>query len=304
MRVLVTGASGHLGSAVVPELIAAGHEVVGLARSDESAARLTALGAAAYPGSLEDLASLRDAAAAVDGVIHLAFRHDALQAGDLAGAAASDLQAISAMTGALIGTGKPFVGTAGTAMLAMANLGRIGTEDDVLPGGYRIDAENLVIGLAGRGVRSAVIRLPPTVHSALDHHGFIPGVIASARRMGASVYVGDGSNRWPAVNTLDAARLYRLALEDAPAGTRLHAVAEEGIPFRLIAERIGVRLGVPTISVTSDEAPDYVGFLAPFVAIDSPASSHRTRELMHWSPTEHALLEDLDLPHYFDGAAG
>jgi nucleoside-diphosphate-sugar epimerase len=303
MRVLVTGASGQLGSAVVPELIAAGHEVVGLARSAEAAAQLTALGAEAWPGSLEDLESLRSAAAAADGVIHLAFRHDALQAGDLAGAAASDLEAIKAMSEALIGTGRPFLGTSGTGMLAMANLGRTVTEDDTLPGGYRIDAENLVFGLVERGVRSVVIRLP-IVHGSLDRHGFIPGIIASARRTGEAVYVGEGDNRWPAVHTRDAARLYRLALEGAPAGTRLHAVAEEGIPFRQIAECIGRRLGVPAVGVSADEAPEYVGFLAPFVALDNPASSRRTQETMRWSPTFPGLLEDLESSHYFTQHAG
>jgi nucleoside-diphosphate-sugar epimerase len=299
MRVFVTGASGHLGSAVVPELVGAGHEVIGLARSQDAAARLAAMGAAAIPGSLEDLDALRDAAAAADGVVHLAFRHDAMMAGDLAGAVTADLHAISAITDVLKGTGKAFIGTTGTGVLAMANLNRTATEDDTLPGGYRVDAENLVIGLADHGVRSAVIRLPPTVHSDLDHQGFIPWIIASARRTGTSIYVGDGANRWPAVNTRDAARLYRMALESAPAGTRLHAVAEEGIPFRQIAEHIGARLGVPAVGVSADDAPNYVGFLAPFVALDGPALSHRTQQLMGWTPREVGLLEDLDNPHYF-----
>jgi nucleoside-diphosphate-sugar epimerase len=299
MRVFVTGASGHLGSAVVPELIGAGHQVIGLARSADAAARLAALGAEAFPGSLEDLSSLQSAAAMADGVIHLAFRHDAMMAGDLATAAAADLQAISAMAEALKGTGKAFIGTTGTGVLAMANLNRTATEEDTLPSGYRVDAENFIIGLAEQGVRSAVIRLPPTVHSDLDHQGFIPQYIAGARRNGTSIYVGDGANRWPAVHTRDAARLYRLALEGVPAGTRLHAVAEEGIPFRQIAERVAARLRVPAVSVSADEAPNYVGFLTPFVLMDGPAVSHRTRELMGWTPTEAGLLEDLAGPHYF-----
>ena len=304
MRVFVTGASGHLGSAVVPELVGAGHEVIGLARSQDAEARLAAIGAEAIPGSLEDLDVLRSASASADGVIHLAFRHDAMMAGDLASAVTADLQAISAIADVLKGTGKAFIGTTGTGVLAMANLNRTATEHDTLPSGYRVDAENLVIGLADHGVRSAVIRLPPTVHSDLDHYGFIPWIIASARRTGTSIYVGDGANQWPAVHTLDAARLYRLALEGAPAGTRLHAVAEEGIPFRKIAERIANRLGVPAVSVSPEQAPEYVGFLAPFAALDGPASSHRTRELMAWRPGESGLLEDLDGPHYFTQPAG
>jgi len=197
MRVFVTGASGHIGSAVIPELLQAGHEVVGLARSDASAAAVTNLGANVHRGDLDDLDGLREAAAAADGVIHLAFNHDAIRDGDFEGAAAADLAAIQALAEPLVGTGKALVGTSGTAMLARLGLDRPGTENDVIDGGYRIDAENAVIALGDRGVRSSVLRLPPVVHSALDKHGFVPTLIAGARAAGRSGYVGDGGNRWP-----------------------------------------------------------------------------------------------------------
>jgi nucleoside-diphosphate-sugar epimerase len=223
-----------------------------------------------------------------------------MQSGDLAGAAESDLVAITAIADSLTGSGKPLVGTSGTAMLAlMGTLDHPGTEQDVLPGGYRVDAENFVIGLAERGVRSSVIRLTPTVHSSLDHHGFIPGIIAMARQHGFAAYVGEGINRWPAVHTLDAATLYRLALENVPAGTRLHAVDDEGVPFRQIAEAIGRNLGIPTRSVTPEEAPAFFGYLTAFVQVDNPATSALTRELSGWSPTHPALIADLDEGHYF-----
>lgn len=299
MRVFVTGASGHLGSAVVPELLKAGHEVVGLARSDASAAALTALGAEVRRGDLDDLDGLREAAAAADGVIHLAFKHDAMVAGDYASAVAADLAAVRALADPLTGTGKPMVGTSGTLMLPAAGLDRTGTEDDVLPTGPRVDAENLVIGLAERGVRSSVVRLPPVVHSALDKHGFIPILIAGARAAGRSGYLGDGVSRWPAGHTLDAARLYRLALEKAPDGSRLHAVGDEGVPFRSIAETIGRHLGLPTESIPPDQAEAQFGFLAPFVAVDNPASSARTQRLLGWEPVHPGLLADMDLGHYF-----
>jgi len=303
MRVFVTGASGHVGSALVPELLDAGHQVVGLARSDDSAARLEALGAEVRRGDLADLDVLRDAAADADGVVHLAFRHDLMVQGDGAGAATADLAAVQAIGDALAGTGKPFVGTSGTLLLVAAAQGRAGTEQDTLPGGYRIDAENLVIGLADRGVRSSVVRLPPTVHSDLDHHGFVPGLVALARRTGTSAYVGDGANRWPAVHTRDAAHLYRLAVEHAPAGTRLHAVADEGVPFREIAEAIGRGVGVRTSSVAPDAAADHFGYLAFAVQPDNPTSAAATRALLGWEPVQPGLIADLEAGHYF-GAAG
>lgn len=304
MQVFITGASGHVGSALVPELLGHGHTVLGLARSDDAAARLTAWGAQVLRGDLDDADALHTGASAADGVVHLAFRHDAMMAGDLEAAAATDLAALKVIADALAGTGKPLVGTSGTGMLVLAGIDRTGTEQDALPGGYRIDAENLVIGLAGQAVRSSVVRLPPITHSTLDHHGFAPALIAFARRNGAAVYLGDGANRWPAVHTLDAARLYRLALESAPAGTRLHAVADEGIPFVRIAEAIGRGLGLPTRSVPAEEAERYLGFLARFAGWDNPASAARTRELLGWRPTGPGLLDDLAAGHYFAAPDG
>jgi nucleoside-diphosphate-sugar epimerase len=303
MRVFVTGASGHIGSAVVPELLGAGHQVVGLARSDASAASLTAAGAEVYRGNLDDLDGLREAAAAADGVMHLAFDHDAMRSGDLAGAMTSNQRAIDAMAGALEGSGKPFVGTSGTLMLMFAGIsGRPGTEEDAVESGYRVEAENAVVGLAGRGIRSSVLRLPPIVHSDLDHHGFVSTLISIARDTGVAGYVGDGSNRWPSVHTRDAARVYRLALEAAPAGSRLHPVADEGIPFRDIAEVIGRKLGVPTASIPAEDVEGHFSFLAGFVGADNPTSSALTRRLLGWAPIYPGLLADLDQGHYFEAA--
>ena len=303
MRVLVTGGSGHIGSAVVPELLEAGHQVIGLARSDASAAALTAAGAEVQRGDLDDVDGLREAAAGADGVIHLAFKHEGMRAGDFAGSIAADLRAIEAIGAGLEGSGKPFVSTSGTLMLAFGGIsGRPGTEQDVLEAGPRIDAENTVIALAERGVRSSAIRLPPLVHSTLDHHGFGPTLIGIARDRGVSGYVGDGSNRWPAVHTLDAARVYRLALEKAPAGTRLHAVADAGVPFREIAEVIGRQLGLASASVTPADADEQFSFLGPFVSLDNPTSSVETRRLLEWTPAHEGLIEDLEQDHYFADA--
>ncbi|MFD7159329.1 SDR family oxidoreductase [Kribbella sp. NPDC059898] len=300
MRVFITGASGHVGSALVPELLHNGHQVLGLARSDESAKRLTDWGAEAVRGDLHDLDRLRAAAAAADGVVHLAFRHDAMVVGDLAGAAESDLAALQAIGDALAGTDKPLVSTSGTGMLAGSVHGRTATEADYDPnGGYRIDAENFVVDLAGKGVRTSVVRLPAITHSRLDLHGFAPSLISFARRNGFAAYVGDGTNRWPAVHTLDAARAYRLALESAPAGSRLHAVQDEGIEFRTIAEAIGRGLDLPARSVTSGEAAQYIGFLSQFAEMDNPTSAARTSELLNWQPTHPDLLADLAEGFYF-----
>jgi nucleoside-diphosphate-sugar epimerase len=300
MRVFVTGASGHIGSAVVPELLAAGHEVVGLARSDSSAAALAAAGASVQRGDLDDLDTLQKAAGDADGVIHLAFKHDM---NDLVAASVADLKAVEAMGAALKGSDKPFVVTSGTLLLAMAAPGRVGTERDTMPGGPRVDSENGTVALAGSGVRSSVIRLSPIVHSSLDHHGFAHVLIRTARDKGVSGYVGDGSNRWPAVHTLDAARLYRLALESAPAGSRLNGVADEGVPFREIAEVIGRHVNVPVASIAAGQANEHFGFLGPLVGLDNPTSSALTRDLLGWQPSHSGLIEDLEEGHYFAGPA-
>ena len=298
MRVFVTGATGHIGSAVVPELLKAGHRVVGLSRSDQGAAALAAQGAEVHRGDLDDLDGLREAAAASDGVIHLAFKHNF---DDFLGSVESDRQAVEAIGEALIGSGKPFVSTGGTLMVSFVE-GRLATENDTLPSGPRIDAENAVIALADKGVRSSVVRLSPLVHSSLDHHGFTHHIIDSARRAGVSAYIGDGDNRWPAVHTLDAARLYRLALESAPAGTRLHGVADEGVPFRDIARLIGRKLDLPVTSIPAEQGPDHFGFLAMFATLDNPTSSELTQKVLDWHPEHVGLLADIEAGHYFENA--
>jgi nucleoside-diphosphate-sugar epimerase len=295
VRVLVTGGSGHVGAALVPDLLQAGHEVIGLARSDTSAAVLEQRGAKVARGDLADLDSLRRAASTAEGVIHLAFDHEAMMVGDIDGAGATDLAAVQALAEGLGGDGKPLVGTSGTLLLS--GLDRAATEDDVIDGGYRVDTENLIVSLADRGVRSSVLRLPPVVHSSLDKYGFIPILINIARTTGRSGYVGEGANRWPAGHTLDVARLYRLAVEGAPAGSRLHAVDDEGIPFRQIAETISRHLGVPTASIPADEVPAHFGFVP--VALDNPTASTRTRALLGWKPAQPGLVADLDEGHYF-----
>jgi nucleoside-diphosphate-sugar epimerase len=300
MRVFVTGASGHIGSAVIPELVDAGHEVIGLARSDDAAATIERAGASARRGSLDDLEQLADGARNADGVIHLAFRHDWMRTGDFAAAVATDLAAVTTIGEALAGSGKPFVSTSGTGMLALGGItGRLGTEQDVIEGGPRVDAENHVVALASQGVRSSVVRLPPTVHSDLDHHGFIPTLIETARLKGYAAYVGDGENRWCAGDTRDAARLYRLALETAPAGSRLHAVGDEGVPFREIASAIGRMLDLPVRRIEAADADEYFGFLGRFAGMDNAASSTLTRSLLGWEPAGPGLLADLEQGHYF-----
>jgi len=303
MRVFVTGASGHIASAVIPELLNNGHQVVGLARSDASAEAIAAIGAEVRRGDLDDLDGLKQAAVDADGVIHLAFKHEAMRTGDFMGAVESDQAAIRAIGETLIGTDKPFVTTGGTLMLAMGGVtgpgGRVGTEDDYIPGGPRVDAENYVIGLAGQGVRTSVIRLSPMVHSDLDHHGFTHALIDVARDNGVAAYTGDGSNRWPAANTYDIGVLYRLALEKAPAGSTLHGVGETGIPRKVIAETIAGKLGVETKSITDEEAPQYLGFLAGFAGLDNPTSNDKTREVLGWEPTQPGWVQDVETGHYF-----
>ncbi|GII54963.1 putative NAD-dependent epimerase/dehydratase [Planotetraspora thailandica] len=262
---------------------------------------MTTAGAKVHRGALDDLDSLRSGAAAADGVVHLAFKHDF---SDYAGAVAADLRAVEAIGAALEGSGKPFVNTSGTLMLApVLGPGRLATEEDVIAPGSppvpRIESENVAVALAGRGVRSSVVRLAPSVHSSADKHGFIPLLIGIARDKGLSAYVGDGATRWPAVHTLDAARLFRLALETAPAGSRLHGVADEGVPFRDIAEVIGRHLNVPAGAISREEADGQFGFLSALVSLDNPTSSRRTRELLGWRPQHPALIPDLEEGHYF-----
>ena len=300
MRVFVTGASGHIASAVIPELLNNGHQVVGLARSDASAEAVAALGAEVRRGDLDDLDGLRQATAEADGVIHLAFKHEAMRTGDFMGAVESDLAAIQAIGETLIGTDKPFVTTGGTLMLAMAGVtGRPGTEDDHSDGGPRVDAANYTIGLAEQGVRSSVVRLAPMVHSDLDHHGFTTALISFARESGVAAYIGDGANRWPAANTYDIGVLYRLAVEQAPAGSTFHGVGDTGIPFKVIAETIAGKLGVGTKSITAEEAPQYLRFLAPFAGFDNPTSNDKTRQVVGWEPVRPGWVEDVQTGHYF-----
>lgn len=297
MRVFVTGASGHIGSVLVAELVGAGHSVIGLARSDESAAALTAAGADVHRGNLDDPDGIAAAAAAADGVAHLAFKHESFRTGDFAGAIAAEVAVIDALAEALAGSDKPLVISSGTLMVA--GLGRTATEADASSAPGRGEVESKVIGLADRGIRSAAIRLTPTVHSYLDLHGFIPSLIGIAREKGVAGYVGDGSSRWPAVHTLDAAHLYRLALESAPAGSRLHAVGDEGVPFKEIATAIGRNLNVPVTSIDPEDAAAHFGFLGGLVSLDNPTSSALTQELLGWKPEHPGLIEDLDQGHYF-----
>ena len=306
MRVFVTGASGWIGSAVVPELIGAGHQVVGLARSDAAAAALAAAGAEVQRGTLDDLDSLRSAAGASDGVIHLAFKHDLAFTGDFEGAADADRRAVETLGDALARSDRPLLIASGTLGLAP---GRVATEQDGhgpaspmvgLGSGpqTRWGTAELVIALGSRGVRSSVVRLAPTNHGDGDN-GFMATLVGIARDKGVSGYIGDGTNRWPAVHRLDSAHLFRLALEQAPAGSTLHAVADEGVPIRDIAEVIGRQLELPVLSVSPEDAPEHFTWLAHFLAADSPASSELTRELLGWSPTQPGLIDDLDQGHYF-----
>jgi nucleoside-diphosphate-sugar epimerase len=306
MRVFVTGASGWIGSAVVPELVGAGHQVVGLARSDASAGALEAAGVEVVRGTLDDLDSLRTAAAASDGVIHLAFKHDLAFTGDFQGAADADRRAVEAFGEALAGSDRPLVIASGTLGVAP---GQVATERDGHGANPAVGAwgsgpatrwatAELVLSLASRGVRSSVLRLPPTNHGDGDN-GFMATLVGIARDTGVSAYIGDGTNRWPAVHRLDSARLFRLAVEAAPAGSTLHGVADEGVPIREIAEVIGRHLEVPVVSISPEDAAEHFTWLAHFLAADSPASGALTRELLGWEPTQLGLLDDLEQGHYF-----
>jgi nucleoside-diphosphate-sugar epimerase len=304
MKIFVTGASGWIGSATVADLLQAGHEVVGLARSEASAQRLDAAGATVFRGDLDEPDGLAKAAADSDGVIHLAFQHEVAFGGDFATAAAADRRAVEAMGAALAGSDRPFVLASG--LLGLAN-GRVATEEDGLvpgaevranPAGMRAATGLLTLSLRGVGVRSSVLRLPPTVHGDGDN-GFIATFVAIARQRGVAGYVADGTNRWPAVHRSDAARLFRLAVESAPAGSMLHAVGDEGVPFRDIAAAMGRHLGVPTESVTPAAAAEHFSPLGHFVGLDSPATANITRELLGWEPSGPTLLEDLEEDHYY-----
>jgi len=306
MKVFVTGASGWIGRAVVPELLGAGYHVVGLARSDEAASKLVAAGADVLRGTLDDLDVLAEGAQGSDGVIHLAFKHDLAFSGDFQAATDADHRAIGTFGDALAGTDRPLVIASGLLGLTP---GHVANEDDGhgsdpsstqavgTPSPRHVNAET-TLGFASRGVRSSIVRLAPTVHGAGDN-GFMATVVAIARAKGVSGYIGDGSNRWPAVHRYDAAHLFRLALENAPAGTTLHATDEEGVALRDVAEVIGRHLNVPVTSITPEDAAAHFTRLAPFLALDSPASNVKTRELMAWTPTHPGLLEDLDGDSYY-----
>lgn len=304
MRIFVTGASGWIGSALLRELLASGHEAFGLARSDAAAQRIEAVGATVWRGDLDDPDCLARAAGSSEGVVHLAFQHQVAWGGDFAAAGLADRHAVQAMGAALAGTDRPFVLASGIVGLAV---GRSATENDGLvpdafvranPVGVRAATALLALSLRGIGVRSSVVRYAPTVHGPGDH-GFVATLVGIARERGVAAYADDGANRWPAVHRDDAARLTRLAVESAPAGSVLHAIGEEGIAYRQIAETIGRHLGIETVSIDPARAIDHFGFLGSFVGADIPASSSITRELLGWDPSGPGLIEDLDQGHYF-----
>lgn len=291
MRVFVTGASGHIGSAVVPELIQGGHEVVGLARSDASAATVKAMGAEARRGDLGDPAGLREAAADADAVIHLAFDHATMMAGDFPGAVATDMAVVQAIGDALAGTGKTLIG------IGLTHTGDA-KRDEAIDANPRSAVARAIAGLTERGVRTILVAIPPVTHSTRDRHGFIPMLIKIARDTGVSGYVGDGANRWAAGHTLDVASLYRLALDKAPAGSQLYAAAEEGITVREIAETIGRHLNVPAVSISAEQAADHFKTF-PFITYDMAMPNAETRQLLGWEPVHPGLIADLEQGHYF-----
>ncbi|MCW2903612.1 MAG: oxidoreductase [Streptosporangiaceae bacterium] len=295
MQVFVTGATGWIGSAVVPELLSAGHRVVGTARSDDAAAALTAAGVEVRRGSLDDLEVLRTGADDSDAVIHLAFKHDF---SDYAGAGRAERAAVETLGDTLTGSDRPLLFASGVALLAP---GRVATERDASrmsgPDSPRGGSEQLALEYAQRGVRPVALRFAPTVHGKGDH-GFVATLVQIARQKGAAGYVGDGSNRWPAVHRLDAARMVRLALEKAPAGSVVHGVGEEGIRTRDIAEVIGRHLNVPVVSVPPEQAAEHFGWIGAFFALDVPASSTLTQQLLGWTPTHPGLIEDLEAGYY------
>jgi nucleoside-diphosphate-sugar epimerase len=302
MRVFVTGASGFVGSAVVRDLIEAGHQVLGLARSDAAAESLQAMGAKAHRGDLTDLASLEAGAQSAEGVIHCGFIHDFARFKEVC---EIDRRAVTALGEALRGTGRPLIVTSGTALVsAQVVAGGLATETLVTPSGEkalpRVASEEAAAAVAAMGVRVSVMRLPPSVHGAGDH-GFVPLLIKLAREKGVAAYIGEGANRWPAVHRLDAARLYRLVLESGAQMPHYHATAEEGIAFRDIAQVIGKRLGLPVVSKSGDEASAHFGWFAHFAALDNPTSSALTRAKLGWQPQHPGLIADLDQPHYFEG---
>ena len=293
MRVFVTGATGFIGSAIVRELIDAGHRVLGLARSDKAAGSLTAAGAEVQRGSLEDLESLRSGAADADAVIHTAFIHDF---SNYAPAAEADRRAIETLGAALAGSDRPLIVTSGT--LLARRQGPLATEDDAPNPAFPRKSEDAALAMAERGARVSIVRLPPSVHGEGDH-GFVPALINIARETGASAYIGDGLNRWPAVHRFDAAHLYRLVLEKGSAGATYHGVADEGVSVRDIAEIIGRRLNLPVVSKSSEEAASHFGWIAHFLSIDGPASSAQTQEQLGWRPVQPGLISDLDAERYF-----